>query len=190
MLFRSSNLLSTPLQAIYTRTVSAPRWGARLTQQLDSGGYTLLATQDKGGGSIIEPGLLSSSLVPQFGQSLASLGRMQLFSGDVRSGMLYTYRRNSDASRNLVLGPDFFWTPDDADRVKLQYLYSSTRDPDRPDLMPGWLGQTLDDHALYADWTHGTEHWSWEATWQRLGAGFRAWDGFITQVGEIGRAHV
>ena len=57
----SSNLLSTPLQAIYTRTVSAPRWGARLTQQLDSGGYTLLATQDKGGGSIIEPGLLSSS---------------------------------------------------------------------------------------------------------------------------------
>jgi len=179
----SSNLLSTPIQAIYTRTVSAPRWGARLTQQLDTGGYTLLATQDKGGGSIIEPGLLSSDLVPQFGQSLASFGRIQAFSGDWRSGMLYTYRRNSDASRNLVLGPDFLWTPDDADRVKLQYLYSATHDPDRPDLLPDWLGQTLNDHSLYADWSHATETWAWETTYQRLGSGFRAWDGFVTQVG-------
>ncbi|MFI4921147.1 MAG: carbohydrate binding family 9 domain-containing protein, partial [Gammaproteobacteria bacterium] len=56
----SSNLLNTPIQAIYTRTVNAPRWGARLTQQLDSGSDSLLATQDKGGGSIIEPGLVSS----------------------------------------------------------------------------------------------------------------------------------
>ena len=179
----SSNLLNTPIQAIYTRTVSAPRWGARLTQQLDSGSYTLLATQDKGGGSIVEPGLVSSSLVPQFGQSLASFGRAQAFDGDWRSGLLYSWRRNDDASRNLVLGPDLLWTPDDADRVKLQYLYSSTRDPDRPDLLPQWLGQSFDDHGLYADWTHGTEHWSWEATWERLGGGFRAWDGFVTQVG-------
>lgn len=179
----STNLVNTPVQAIYTRTVSAPRWGARLTQQLDSGSYSLLATEDKGGGSIIEPGLLSSTLVPQFGQSLASFGRIQEFSGDWRGGMLYTWRRNADASRNLVLGPDLLWTPDDADRFKLQYIYSATRDPDRPDLLPDWKGQTLDDHALYADWTHATEAWTWETTYQRLGSGFRAWDGFVTQVG-------
>jgi len=179
----SSNLLSTPVQAIYTRTVSAPRWGARVTQQQDDSNYTLLATEDKGGGSIIEPGLLGSALVPQYSQSLASVGRFQMFNGDWRSGGLFTYRRNEDGSHNLALGPDLVWTPSDDDRVRLQYLYSATQDPDRPDLYSGWQGQSFDDHALYADWTHAAQRWAWETTYQRLGAGFRSWDGFITQVG-------
>ncbi len=179
----SSNLLSTPIQAIYTRTVSAPRWGLRLTQQQDDGNYTLLATQDKGGGSIVEPGLLGSALVPQFGQSQAALGRFELFDSDWQSGGLFTYRRNGDGSHNLTLGPDLVWTPDDDDRVKLQYLYSATQDPDRPDLYSGWQGQSFDDHALYADWTHAAQRWAWETIYQRFGQGFRSWDGFITQVG-------
>ena len=179
----SNNLLSTPVQVIYTRTVSAPRWGLRLTQQQDDSNYTLLATQDKGGGSIIEPGLVGSALAPQYGQSLASVGRFQLFNGDWRSGGLFTYRRNEDGSHNLALGPDLVWTPSDDDRIKLQYLYSATQDPDRPDLYAGWQGQSFDDHALYADWTHGAQRWAWETTYQRLGQGFRSWDGFITQVG-------
>jgi hypothetical protein len=179
----SSNLLSTPVQAIYTRTVNAPLWGARVTQQQDGSNYTLLATQDKGGGEIIEPGVLGSALVPQFGHSRAALGRFELFNSDWQSSGLFTYRRNDDGSHNLALGPDLVWTPGDDDRVKLQYLYSVTRDPDRPDLYAGWLGQSFDDHALYADWTHAAQRWAWEATYQRLGQGFRSWDGFITQVG-------
>ncbi|MEO7921413.1 MAG: DUF5916 domain-containing protein, partial [Thermoanaerobaculia bacterium] len=35
-------LFSTPLQAVYTRTITSPRWGARATGKLGSNAYTLL----------------------------------------------------------------------------------------------------------------------------------------------------
>lgn len=179
----SKNLLNSPLNAIYTRTIAEPRWGARLTQQTGGGAFTVLATRDRGGGDLIEPGVLSSTLVPQPGSSLATLGRAEEFAGNWRIGGLFTYRRYSDGSYNLVAGPDTMWTPTDADRVRAQYLFSATRDPDRPDLYADWRGQSLRAGAVYLDWSHGTGTWAWEDTWQYLGEGFRAWEGYVPQVG-------
>ncbi|HET7921587.1 MAG TPA: hypothetical protein VFM15_02405, partial [Gammaproteobacteria bacterium] len=178
----SKNLLSTPLQAIYTRSIGEPRWGARLTQQLDGANYTLLASRDRGGGGLIEPGLLSSSVVEQPGESTATLGRFQSFAGDWRIGGLFTYRKYQDDSHNLVAGPDILWTPSSSDRVRAQYLVSATRNPERPDLYAGWLGQSLHDHAAYLDWSHVTDTWNWDTTYQHLGRDFRAWEGFMPQV--------
>jgi len=49
-------LLSTPIQAVYTRTIAAPDWGARVTGKLGGLNYTALAAEDAGGGSIVVPG--------------------------------------------------------------------------------------------------------------------------------------
>lgn len=179
----SKNLLDSPLQAIYTRSIGEPRWGLRLTQQMTSGLFTALASEDQGGGSLIEPGILSSTLVPQPGASVATLGRWESFTGNLRVGGLFTWRHYDDGAHNLLLGPDVMWTPTDADRILAQYLYSATQNPNRPDLYTGWHGQSFSDAAAYLDWSHGTETWSWETTYQHLGDGFRAWEGFVPQVG-------
>src|SRR5258708_15009665 len=50
-----SELFSTPIQAVYTRSITSPRWGARATGKFDSNAYTLLIAHDRGGGSGIIP---------------------------------------------------------------------------------------------------------------------------------------
>ena len=59
------DLFQTPIQAVYTRTITSPRWGGRVTGKLGSSGYTLLVGQDRGGGSVILPGPQSSTFAPQ-----------------------------------------------------------------------------------------------------------------------------
>src|SRR3979490_1106765 len=60
-----SQLFSTPIQAVYTRTVTAPRWGVRGTGRFGSTSYTGLFAEDDGGGSVILPGSNSSDLANQ-----------------------------------------------------------------------------------------------------------------------------
>src|SRR5664279_2099223 len=59
------DLFATPIQAVYTRTITAPSWGARVTGRLGSTSYTALVTEDKGGGSVILPGPNGSDFADQ-----------------------------------------------------------------------------------------------------------------------------
>lgn len=180
----SSNLFNSPVQAIYTRSITRPRWGLRLTEQMAGGSqFTLLASEDRGGGSVIEPGTLTSALVPQPESSIATAGRMQHFASGWRSGGLFSYRRYGDGSYNFVAGPDLMWTPTPGDRVRAQYLFSKTENPERPDLYAGWLGQSMTDSAVFLDWSHATGSWTWKTEYQHLGDGFRVWEGFVPQAG-------
>jgi hypothetical protein len=43
-------LFSTPIQAVYTRTITSPRWGLRSTGKFGSNAYTLLVAQDRAAG--------------------------------------------------------------------------------------------------------------------------------------------
>ena len=52
-------LLSTPIQAVYTRTIAAPDWGGRATGKLGGVNYTAIVAEDAGGGSIVVPGTYS-----------------------------------------------------------------------------------------------------------------------------------
>ena len=58
----SSDLLQTPIQAVYTRTITSPRWGLRATGKAGSYSYTALVSEDRGGGSVVIPGPESSDL--------------------------------------------------------------------------------------------------------------------------------
>ena len=42
------DLFDTPMQVAYTRTITAPRFGARSTGKLFGAAYTLLVTDDRG----------------------------------------------------------------------------------------------------------------------------------------------
>ena len=177
------DLLQTPIQAIYTRTITDPLWGARLTSRAGSTSYTVLATDDRGGGTVVIPGPVFSDAAPQDFKSWVGIGRARHDVGASYVGAVATARVVEGGGYNYVFGGDFQWRPNDADLVTGQYLYSFTQVPDRPDLYAGWNGQKLSGFGLRGSWSHTDYHWDWLLQYDDFATGFRADDGFVPQVG-------
>ena len=177
------DMLSTPLQAVYTRTVTSPLDGLRATGKLGSTAYTALVTRDRGGGLVILPGPEGSGFAPQDFTSDVEVARVRRDLGRSFVSLLATGREIESGGHNVVMGPDFQWRPRPGDAITGQGLWSETRTPMRPDLASEWDGRRLSDRALLLSWSHGTPHEDWFLQGQDLGRDFRADDGFIPQVG-------
>jgi hypothetical protein len=176
-------LFSTPIQAVYTRTITSPRWGLRATGEVGSALYTVLVTEDRGGGSVILPGPNSSRLADQDFSSRVAIGRGRKDFGNSFASFLLTDREIEGGGHNRVLGPDFQWRPNGDDTVTGQFLVSDSQTPDRPGLAAEWNGQDLGSHAAYVSWNHSTRTWDWSLQYTDIGDEFRADLGFLPQVG-------
>ena len=176
-------LFSTPVQAVYTRTITSPRWGARGTGKLGALAYTGLVAQDRGGGSVVIPGSDSSDLADQEYRSFVAIGRLRRDLGRSFVSLLGTDREVEGGGFNRVFGPDFQWRINPRDSITGQLLYAHTRTPDLPDLADEWDGRQLSGHAAYVWWLHTTPHVDLYSEYKDLGQGFRVDDGFIPQVG-------
>ncbi|HSE42155.1 MAG TPA: DUF5916 domain-containing protein [Acidobacteriota bacterium] len=168
-----TDLLTTPLQVIYTRTITSPAWGARATGLFADATYTFLATEDEGGGSQIIPGPLFSELRPQQGNSFASIGRLRYARGKIFGGIVFT-DRESDFGFNRLIGPDIQWRPTETNQVIGQILASATKDEGT---------NQVNDYALLLSWLHSAPSRVLQLDYQRLGHDFRADNGFVPQVG-------
>jgi hypothetical protein len=177
------DLFQTPIQAVYTRTITSPAWGARATGKLDGTAYTFLVTKDQGGGSVVLPGSLNSSFADQDFSSTVAIGRLRRESGGSFASLLWTDREISGGGHNRVLGPDFRWHPNDRDSVSGQLLLSDTVTPNRPDLAADWNGQHRASYAADLNWTRATRAYDIYTEWKDIGDGFRADVGFLPQVG-------
>jgi hypothetical protein len=71
------DLFDTPIPAVYTRTITDPRWGLRDTGKLGRTTYTLLLTEDEGGGSFIIPGATGNDFAPQAFSSKVLVGSLR-----------------------------------------------------------------------------------------------------------------
>jgi hypothetical protein len=178
------DLLSTPMTAVYTRTITAPNFGGRVTGKVGSSAYTALGAQDDGGGLVIVPGPLGSDFAAQDFRSDVGVFRIRRDVGRSFVSLLATGRKieESDA-HNFVIGPDFQWRPRGADSFTGQALWSRKKTPDRTDLASEWDGRTLSDHAAQLSWSHGTPKVDWYLQGQDFGEDFRDDNGFIPQVG-------
>ncbi|MEP6769870.1 MAG: DUF5916 domain-containing protein [Acidobacteriota bacterium] len=174
------DLLQTPIPAVYTRTITSPRWGARVTGESAQTSYTALVTEDRGGGSVVIPGPEFSRLAPQDTSSFAAFARVRQALGRSFAGLLATDREDRDGGHNRVAGPDFQWRPGDADVVTGQILVSETRDSRTvaPAAGSGSRGTAAD-----VSWSHSTRRFDSYAEYQDFGDRFRADDGFVPQVG-------
>lgn len=169
-----SDLLETDISAVYTRTVTAPKWGVRGTGKRGDTTYTLLVTEDRGGGLLILPGPLGSTFAPQPEDSINVIGRARHEIGRSAVGAILTARESSgDGGHNRVFGPDFDWRPTDADVFRGQLLLSDTSDR--------YTDGT--SHALSLGYQHTTEKWDFEVDYEDFGTDFRADNGFVPQVG-------
>jgi hypothetical protein len=176
-------LFTTPITAVYTRTITSPRWGARVTGKLGATGYTALVASDRGGGSVILPGPNGSDFADQDFKSTVAIGRLRHELGRSFVSLLATDREVSGGGHNRVFGPDFQWRPTASDTVTGQLLLSFTKTPDRPELASPWDGRSLTSHAADVWFTHSTSRWDLYDEYKDFGNGFRADDGFVPQVG-------
>jgi hypothetical protein len=185
------DLLRMPIQAVYTRTITSPFWGGRVTGKAGGTNFTALVANDRGGGTVIIPGPVFSDSAPQDFESVVAVARVRQDLGRSFAGLVGTARSidgSDGGGYNYVGGGDFQWRPNDDDVVTGQYLYSVTRDPERPDLFSGWTGERHSGFGGTVKWEHTTRHWDWTAGYDDFAAGFRADDGFVPQVGyrEVG----
>jgi len=158
-----SDLFQTPLQVVYTRSIAAPEWGARATGEVSRTAYTVLVTRDGGGGSAIVPGPTQSSLVTRDFASTVGVARLRTAFPGGFAGLLATDREGG--GHNRTLGSDFFWSPTGSDQLTGQLVASDT------------------SGALDLAWHHLERHAEWFADYRDVGAGFRADNGFLPQVG-------
>ncbi len=177
------DLFDTPIQVAYTRTITAPRFGARSTGKLFGAAYTVLVTDDRGGGLTILPGPLGSDFALQDFKSINAIARVRKDFGRSFYGAVFTDREIRGGGHNRVFGPDVLWRPTESDAVAAEFLISDTRDPNRPDLSPGWFGDKKTGHAFSATWNHQKRTYDWFAQARDFGEDFRADLGFIPQVG-------
>lgn len=182
------DLFDTPMQVLYTRTITDPRWGARATGKVGSTAYTFLAGQDRGGGLTILPGPFGNDFAPQDFKSWTTIGRVRHDLGGSFVGAVLTDREiindgKGGGGHNRVIGPDFQWRPNASDSVTAQFLYSDTENPNRPDLSGAWNGESFTSHAVYLGWNHQKRTHDWFLEGRDLGDNFRTDLGFIPQVG-------
>ena len=177
------DLLSTPIAASYTRSITSPRWGLRGTGKAGGTSWTALVADDRGGGSVILPGPNGSGLADQDFSSLDLIGRVRHDLGRSFVSFLVTDKEIRGGGNNRVLGPDFRFSPNEADTVTGQLLFSRSETPVRPELAEEWDGRTLSGHGADVWWAHTTETVDWAVEYKDFSDGFRADLGFVPQVG-------
>lgn len=126
--FESSDLLRSPTDALYTRSLTAPRAGVRTTWRGAALAGTAFAIDDRGGGTVLLPGPYGTGLAEQPGSSVLA-GRAQLEGegGERQYGLLAAARRyDDDRGDNLVFGPDLGWRLAEHWRLRAQWLHSRT----------------------------------------------------------------
>jgi hypothetical protein len=177
-------LFTTPIQAVYTRTITSPRWGGRTTGKAGQYAYTLLVTQDRGGGDVLVPSEFGSDSGFQDFSSVAAIGRVRRDLPN-RSfvSFLATTRESEGGAHNRVFGPDFQWRIGDSDVITGQVLYSDTVTPDREQLHPEWTGQKLSGHAAHLQYVHTSAKNDFYVNATDYAKEFRADNGFVPQVG-------
>jgi hypothetical protein len=176
------DLLQSPIQAVYTRTITEPRGGLRVTSKQGSTSYTALTTLDQGGGLVILPGPLGSDFAPQDFESWVGIARARRDLGGSFLGLLGTGRLIDGGGHNFVIGPDFQWRGA-SDTISGQFLFSHTVTPDRPDLAAEWDGRTLSAGAGQLEWVHDSRTLGSFARYEDFGRDFRDDQGFVPQVG-------
>lgn len=175
-------LFNTPIQAVYTRTITSPRFGARTTGKYGANAYTLLIAQDRGGGLLILPSATGSDFANQEFSSTVAIGRVRHDFGKSFVSLLMTDRENGGASHNRVLGPDFQWKTEH-NTITGQLLLSNSRTPNRPDLADEWNGRSLQGHAADLWYQYSSRAWDFFSEGKDISEAFRADNGFVPQVG-------
>jgi hypothetical protein len=168
-------------QAIYTRSITDPAWGARATQRREGFDGTVLVARDDGGGLVLLPGPYTTRFARQDFKSTASIARARWQMEGLTVGGTLTDRTLDGGAYNRVAGPDVVWFPKPEHRVRFQYLGAwTTAQP-----VDGALRKEgmRTGRAAGIDWIYRGPAWDEYFDYEEISPEFRADNGFINQAG-------
>jgi len=180
------DFFATPLDAVYTRTVRDPRWGAKYTSKLGRNALGFFAAEDDAPPLVLIPfNQLTGAFIPQE-RITTGVARYRRDVGPRSTvGLLYTGREAKGGDyHNRVGGVDGFFRLGDRNTIALQYLRSDTLYPEGS-LDPAWnqtTGESFSDDSILAEWHYASRSWRGEIEFEDRGAGFRADAGFLPRV--------
>lgn len=176
-----ADYFSTPIRAVFTRTVVDPSIGAKLTGKRGKNTFGIFAAEDDVT-NLLFPGEFSSDSESLEQENTAFVGRYSRSFGDVSSiGALIT-GRSGDGYHNYVGGVDMRWKITDQHNVKLQYLRSDTEYP--IDIATEFEQPTgsFDGDATQIGYDYDSRNWFAYAHHRDFSSDFRADSGFVPQV--------
>lgn len=167
---------------VYTRNISDPDYGLKLTGKSEGHTYALLTANDES----------TSFLIPRsLGSSIASLGdveskvaigryRFDIFENST-IGALVTDRRADGGYSNTVSSIDAVLRPSNSDVISIQSMHSSSN---YPTLIQGRYGQasSMSDSSHRMEYRHNDRRWDWRLGYTDMGDDFRADMGFVNRV--------
>jgi hypothetical protein len=187
-----ADYFSTPVEAVFTRTVADPDIGAKLTGKRGNHTYGVFAAQDAIT-NLLMPGAFGSDSESLDQENTTFVGRYSRSFGDASSvGALLT-ARDGDDYKNAVGGFDVRWKISDQHSVQAQYLRSDTEYPE--DIVDEYEqpSGSFDGDALVAGYEYDSRSWFGYVQHEAYSSGFRADSGFVPQVDvskqEIGGGH-
>jgi len=178
-----ADLFLTPLQAVFTRTVADPDWGAKINAKEGKTSLGLFVAEDN----------INNLIIPSNQASRFAFLDDNVDSGVLRYrrdvgersalGVLYTDREGrGDDYHNRVGGLDGFLRFTPSDTVRVQYLRSDTRYP----LAVAQANQqpldAFNDDAYHLQYDHFARNWKGFVSYEDLGPQFRADSGFMPRV--------
>jgi Domain of unknown function (DUF5916) len=176
-----ADILQSPLQVIYTRSVTDPAWGVRATRRSEGFDGTVLVSRDDGGGLVLLPDTYATGYAAQDFKSTASIARGRWQVDGMTVGGLLTDRTLDGGAYNRVAGPDLVWFPTTEQRLRAQVLGSWTT----ARVVDGAIakGAPAASHAALVDWSYHGNDWDEYVDFEDVGRDFRADNGFIAQNG-------
>ena len=175
------DLFSTPMQAVFTRTVVDPAWGLKVTGKEGPHGLGFFITSDDVN-QVLIPSNQRTDFASLPGAAQTTVLRYRLDLGAASTlGMVATNREGTDY-HNRVGGIDGFVRFSPSDTLSFQALKSDTR---YPELTAGIHDQpegSFSGYAIDATFQHASRNWFAQVNYEDYDPGFRADAGFIPRV--------
>lgn len=175
---------------VYTRNISNPNFGVKITGKRNAHSYALLTANDKKT-QFIAPTSLSSSVTTlhnEFGDDLSSnitIGRYRLdIFKNSSIGALVTDRRSTNGGinyKNTVKSFDAVLRPTTSDTITIQTMNSSSINPLQLQMKSMPRGEQS-GNAKRIEYRHVDRVWDWRIGLDNFSEGFRADLGFVNRV--------
>ena len=172
-----ADFFSTPFQAVFSRNVADPAWGAKLTGKEGKNAIGVFAARDDRT-NLLFPGSNGSSATTLDMETDDAVLRYRRDLGKSSAlGVLFTGRDGGNY-RNHVAGIDGRYRMNDSDVFRAQFLRSQT---EYPAAVVKDFG-TRQDNAYWISFDHNSRDWFSYARYEDVGRDFRADMGFMPRV--------
>ncbi|NQV87299.1 MAG: carbohydrate binding family 9 domain-containing protein, partial [Woeseiaceae bacterium] len=178
-----SDYFTTPMQAVFTRTIARPDVGVKLTGKRGDNTFGVLLAEDTVT-NLLFPGAFGSDSTTLEQSNSVFIGRYSRGFGETSSiGGVLTVR-DGDGYHNYVGGFDARWKINEQHTLSAQYLESKTEYPVETAMEFQQPNGAFDGTATQADYEFDSRHWFANARYSAQSEGFRVDSGFKNRVGD------